>query len=319
MTTIPLDIDIDMTDEFWEGTEEGTMEECAQQTCDALAFIVSHGSITSRWRTVSICTDLFYAHLAVIRFLGAAEMPKLRSLELIFNGPNKIDELDKEAFEDNQLLDPSLLLQNSSSQLDTLKLQGVPNAFLFGHPDHPQFSNLTHLELELVLCYPSLHDLNLLLAANSQLVVLCLNMGSANEYLLPLNRDIPRIHLPQLKELLLLYISSLLWVLDLVKMLHTPNVDNLQVNFSECDEEHNQLLQYIAKGGSKATPEPLFPSLTRLTFGFNLDYDYAKALRVLLAAYPQITFLDTLWLPAKMLKQWPWLVPNLSHLRVVCP
>ncbi|KAF8608956.1 hypothetical protein BDV93DRAFT_541338 [Ceratobasidium sp. AG-I] len=315
-STIPLYINIEMTDIFWDETEEGTMEECAQRVRDTLTFIVSHGGVTPRWRTVSIRTDLFYAHRAVIRFLGSSEMPELLSLELLFDGPNDNDEEDGRAYQDTQLYEPSLLLPIPPPRLDTIKLQGVPNAFLFGHPTQPQFSSLVHLELELVLSYPNLHDLNLLLAANPQLAAFCLKMGSANEFLQhPAIRNLPRVNLPHLKELTLLHISTSRWVLDLLVMLDAPNVDYLRLTFIDSDEEHRQLLQYIANGDNR-TSGPLFPSLTRLMFGYDLDEDLVADLRLLLTAYTKITFLDISWIPIEVLLEHPWLVPELLHLRV---
>lgn len=304
-----------MSEDFWDGTEEGTMEECAQRARSALEFIVAHGGVTSRWQTISIHTDIFYAHRAVINFLGSSPMPRLRYLELLFDGPNEIDEEDEEAYENTQLYQPALLLSAPPSCLETLKLQGVPNAFLFGHPAQPQFSNLVHLELELVLSYPNLHDLGLLLTANPQLSVFYLDMGSANEYLQPTDHNLSKVNLPHLKKFALLRIFTSSWVLDLVMMIDAPNLNHLQLNFSDYDEQHEQLLQYIARGND-TTPRPLFPSLTRLMFGCELDEDNTAALRVLLAAYTKITFLDVQRTHIELLLEQPWLVPDLSNLRV---
>ncbi|KAF8608955.1 hypothetical protein BDV93DRAFT_518993, partial [Ceratobasidium sp. AG-I] len=312
--TFPLDIDIGMNGRFWDETEEAT-NDCAQRARDALKFIVANGGVTSRWQRVSICTDMFRAHLTVINFLGCSVMPILQHLELVFYWPYDVEEGGGHVYLGSTPVVPSLLLQSSPPQLDTIKLHSVPNALLFGHPAQPQFSNLTHLELGLILRYPHLRHFNLLLAANPQLVVLHLDMGSAVRCFRPLNRDLPRVRLPQLKELALLRISSSLWALGLVNMLDAPNIDYLQLTLTKSDGNYGQLLRYIMQGDNETTPTLLFPSLTRLMFDLS-PYDCSAALEHLLSAYTEVTFLNVLWNPLRLLLDQPWLAPDLSHLRV---
>ncbi|KAF8608954.1 hypothetical protein BDV93DRAFT_518990, partial [Ceratobasidium sp. AG-I] len=246
--------------------------------------------------------------------MGSSVMPVLQHLDLVFYWPYDIEDEDGYAYECSTSLGPSLLLQSSPPKLDTINLQRVPNAFLFGHPTQPQFSNLTYLKLGLILQYPNLHDLNLLLASNPQLVVLRIGMSSAGNHFRPSNYDLPQVRLLRLKELALTGISASLWALGFVKMLDVPNTNYLKLTVGNGDGQYGQFAQYIIKGSNETTPALLFPSLTRLVFDLPSG-GCSATLRLLLTPYTKITFLDILRDTLKVLLDQPWLVPDLSHLR----
>jgi hypothetical protein len=306
-----------MSEDFWAETEDGTTEECTERARDALNFIVAQGGVTSRWRSISITTDMFGPHRAVIDFLGSSAMPALRYLELTFRGPSEFDDEDEFAMGEATFIKPIPLLKTPPPHLHTVKLQGVPNPFLFGHPTQPSLSGLTRLELAFVKDHPDLSHLSTLLAANPQLFALSLNMDMTDPFVPhKLNRHVPKIQLPNLRELALLHVLDTPWPLNVMMMIDAPNVDYLSLNLCECDPNYNDLLHYIANGGNASNPRPLFPSVTHLMVCLNEEYDCTAGLRILLAAHTKITLLDLLYTPTAALLAKPWLVPNLEHLRV---
>ncbi|KAG9086702.1 hypothetical protein FS749_003440 [Ceratobasidium sp. UAMH 11750] len=316
--TVPLDIDIDMREDFWENTENGTTEECTERAQEALKFIVSHGGITSRWQSIFIITDAFGPHRAVIDFLRSSPMPELRYLRLHFEGPAELDEGDEFDLYEATRIKPLRLFQQPPSKLHTARLAGVPNPFLFGHSDQLQLPSLTYLELAFVYTPPKLSDLSALLQVTTHLEVLRFRFGRVD----PTERHklssrLPKIHLNYLRELAFLDIRDALWPLNVVMVLEAPNVELLQLGLAECNVGDAKFAKYLVEGGNKSAPRTVFPSLICLKVLLNSgDRSASLKLESLLRAYPQITHLEIPYFPLDALLVKPWLVPNLQHLRV---
>ncbi|KAG8690209.1 hypothetical protein FRC08_010611 [Ceratobasidium sp. 394] len=98
-----------------------------------------------------------------------------------------------------------------------------------------------------------------------------------------------------------------------------PNVDFLQIGVVECKAGSRKLIEYLASGGSKSSPKPLFPSVTHLKAWLAGGYSPTKLLKALLRAHPQITTLEIPLAPLDALLVKPWLAPNLQHLGVLGP
>ncbi|KAG8710704.1 hypothetical protein FRC08_016809, partial [Ceratobasidium sp. 394] len=152
-----------MTGAFWNDLKTGTAEECAERARQALKFIVSHGGVASRWQSVIIATDAFGPHRAVAEFLRSIPLPELRYFDLVFLGPSELDEFDEFAFEEAMTIEPLPLFQDPPPRLRTLKVQGLPNPFLFGHSNQLHLPGLTCLKVDFVDSPPRLLDVSTLL------------------------------------------------------------------------------------------------------------------------------------------------------------
>ncbi|QRV79328.1 Serine/threonine-protein kinase [Ceratobasidium sp. AG-Ba] len=311
----PLDIDIDMTESFWNLTEDGTTENCTERARDALNFIVSHGGVTSRWRSVVIGTDAFGPHRTVLDFLRSSPVPELRLLELQFNGPAEFDLDDETAMHRATAIKPLTLFKHPPSKLHSIKLGGVPNPFIFGK-NQLCLQSLTSLSLVFVDDVPKLPDFKAVLQATTQLAVLRLDFDMVAPLKSHKSTFKSQIQLDHLRELEFSNVEDGLWPLNLLMMFKAPNLEylNIHVAGSGCDK----LLDYVAKGGNERSPQPLFPSITHLRIWLDANDYFAKPrLRSLLSAYPQITRLDIAFGPLDALTIHPWLVPSLKHLMVV--
>ncbi|KAG8738808.1 hypothetical protein FRC10_006461 [Ceratobasidium sp. 414] len=316
--TVPLDIEIDMREEFWDNTEDGTTEECTERAQEALRFIVSHGGATSRWQSVFIITDAFGPHRAVIDFLGSSPMPELQYLQLHFEGPSDLDEEDELDLYQSTRIKPLQLFQQPPSKLHTARLAGVSNPFLFGHSNQLQLPSLTHLKLAFVNTPPSVSDLSALLRVTTRLEVLHFGLDAVDptEYN-KLNLRLPKIRLNHLRELAFLDIRDALWPLNVVMILEAPNLEYLQLGLVECEADGDKLIDYLVDGDNKSAPRAVFPSLIRLKALLD-DGDLSARLKLesLLRAYPRIVHLEIPFFPLDTLLVKPWLVPNLQHLQV---
>ncbi|KAG9075793.1 hypothetical protein FRC06_009885, partial [Ceratobasidium sp. 370] len=320
--TVPLDIEIDMREEFWDNTENGTTEECTERAQEALKFIVSHGGITSRWQSIFIITNAFGPHRAVIDFLGLSPMPELQYLRLLFEGPAELDEGDELDLYEATRIKPRQFFHQPPSKLHTARLGGVPNPFLFGHPNQLRLPSLTHLELAFVDSPPRLPDLSALLRVTTHLEVLHFGLDAvdpAGRH--KLNSHLPKIQLNHLRELALLDIRDALWPLNLLMIIKAPNLEYLNLHLGQCETGCDRMIEYLANGGNKSDPQPHFPSITHLRAWFDAGNRSTRhRLETLLRAYSQIIRLDVPFGPLDALLVRPWLVPNLKHLWVAgCP
>ncbi|KAG8706538.1 hypothetical protein FRC08_000992 [Ceratobasidium sp. 394] len=306
-----------MMEDFWSGVKSGMAGACTELSRKALEFIVSHGGATSRWQSVSIATDLLGPHLAVAEFLRSSSLPELRYLELTSHAPAHFTGLDMMALRTAMNTEPLPLFQDPPSKLCTVKIGGLPNPLLFGHSNQLHLPNLTHLELSFVGSPPKLSDLVALFQATPQLVVLHLDYDLE---VFPLSTDpnpqAPKIRLIQLREFALInHVWNASWPLSFLTRLEAPNVDLLHIRLVECDGSSGAFVECLADGGDKATPRPIFPSVTRLKI-MPRPGDATPLLKTLLRAHPRITLLEIPSIPLDALLVEPWLAPNLQHLFV---
>ncbi|CAE6445384.1 unnamed protein product [Rhizoctonia solani] len=322
--TALLDIDLDMEEDFWADTENATLDELAERAEDALAFIVTHGGVPSRWRSFSMTTDVFLAQLAAMKLFGKSSFPSLISLEMRFTGPYEFDGEDGFTLEEHIESPPKLLFKESPPQLRSIKLQGVPGSYLFGHPAHPQFVVLTHLELRFEARYPSLTDFNKLLAANPGLESIFLELGDVERSVKVEKKRLHKVHLPKLQSLSCVDVASPLWTLHAITMLDAPNVTSLELTLGISSYQRHReqvgiqkLLDHIIGDQSLPNPEPRFPSLRSLTLASEMQLGFEHNIAAVLAAYPQLTDLRLPGCPSLMpLLQRPWLAPGIERLRV---
>ncbi|CAE6423596.1 unnamed protein product [Rhizoctonia solani] len=320
--TALLDIDLDMREDFWE-TENGTLDELAELAEHAFAFIAKHGGVPSRWRSFWMITDVFLAQLAAINLFGESLLPSLVSLEMRFEGPYEFNDEDEFTFEEHIESSPKLLFKEPPPQLRFIKLQGVPAPYLFGHPSHPQFVTLAHLDLRFERRYPSLADFSKLLIANPSLESIRLDSGDIEESTKVDKKRLPKVHLPNLQSLSCVDISSPHWTLHAITMLDVPNLTSFELTLREIHRGQagtQKLLDHIIGDQSQPTPEPRFPSLRSLTLGSEMELGFEHCIATVLAAYPQLTELRLPMCPSltPLLKR-PWLVPNIEQLRVGVP
>lgn len=319
----PLDIEIDMKGVFEARRMGGTLEERTQRVKDALDFIINHGGATSRWRSFWIQTSVYCAYLAVADLLQSSPMPSLQRLEMVFLGPAEFEGDWIPFYDAVDSPSPKLLLHNPPPpQLRTVRLERIPNAYLFGHPDHPQLVGLTHLELEFVERHPNLGDLHKVVAACPNLVSFWLDSGSTDEpfHAPPVttpSEHLSRIYLPELRALSLSHITSPEWDIGVLAMLDAPKLEVLRVAFEfylQRGEYYPQIIDLLTRGIDKENPKPYFPSLTRLSY--DIATDPTEDLQLLLTVYPGITSLSLpSGPPLTALFNKPWLAPNLKRLR----
>ncbi|CAE6531945.1 unnamed protein product [Rhizoctonia solani] len=322
--TALLDIDLDMEEDFWADTENGTLDELAERAEDALDFIVTHGGVPSRWRSFSMTTDVFLAQLAAMKLFGKSSFPSLVSIEMRFTGPYEFDDEDAFTLGEHIELPPKLLFKEPPPQLRSIKLQGVPGSYLFGHPAHPQFIALTHLELRFEVRYHSLTDFNKLLAANPGLESIFLELGDADRGVKVEKERLPKVDLPKLHTLSCVDVASPLWALHVIMMLDAPNIISFELTLGISSYQRHReqvgiqkLLDHIIGDQSLPNPEPRFPSLRSLTLASEMQLGSEHIIATVLAAYPQLTDLRLPGCPSLMpLLQRPWLAPGIERLRV---
>ncbi|KAH7339115.1 hypothetical protein B0J17DRAFT_768115 [Rhizoctonia solani] len=260
-----------------------------------------------------------------MQFFGESQFPSLTFLSMKFTGPYEHDYADNHALVSEVDFEPGLLFRESPTQLRSVKLQGVPASYLFGHSLHPQFVSLTDLELRFEIFYPMLADFNKLLAANPELETISL---TSKDTFGPVEIDgehFPHICLPKLRSLSVILVAPH-WILRVIMMVDVPNITSLELRLGIVSREQNAdqvgirgLFDYIVGDEIQGTPAPRFPSLRSLTIASEMSQDFEDDLTAVLHAYPQLTELT---LPSCLslspLLEQPWLVPGIEQLRVGC-
>ncbi|KAH7339489.1 hypothetical protein B0J17DRAFT_362219 [Rhizoctonia solani] len=328
--TSQLELMIDLFGPSWDEIEEGAVGECVRRANSVFSFITDRGGVTSRWKRCSIQTTRLHAYLAILQLLESSDFSSLEYLEVVYSQSPSIWEVEQSEVSEILELPPRLLFRNTPPQLKTVRLLGVPNLYIFGHPKHPQLIGLTHLQLGLIAQDHDIWHLNGLLAASPQLTVLSLCSVSMVEGAragppdgeLPA-RHFPKVNLHNLQSLSLPDIDSAPWALSILKMLDAPNVKALRIGYAgdpDEREDYRQVLSYIAFGGEapKEDSQPYFPNLAHLSY--ESDGDPVGDLRLLLGAYPTLQSLEIPLRPCvePVLKQAkPWMVPDLKRLRII--
>ncbi|KAJ1304416.1 hypothetical protein OPQ81_005564 [Rhizoctonia solani] len=312
----PLDIEIKITDKHW-----GYSDSWRPEAHQALPFIVTHGGITSRWKSCWIQTNDLPAHLAVLNFLLLSDLPMLQYLELDYCGPEYTSRRLESGVYSNFISTGSLFHDPPIPRLQIAVLRSVPNLCLFRHLGSFQLTELTYLELDFCSPLPRLEQLNGLLAACPRLTALFLDSMLEFHFVTEPDRpddpvELPRVHLPLLQSLALKHTicSAVFWELGILKMIDAPNVQSFQLYLaSNRIFDNDPIIDYITQGDSTTNPRPIFPLLTSL--GFFLQQDITPDLRRLLSTYTRVT---TLVLPEfpelSALLETPWLAPSLTLL-----
>ncbi|KAB5595974.1 hypothetical protein CTheo_491 [Ceratobasidium theobromae] len=299
------------------------VDKLAEEVRDTFSFIETRGGVPSRWRSFWIRTEVPSAHFVAIELLKSSPMPLLQRLEMLCGATSRLDEEGEFIRSDINDSPPALLFHEPPPpQLHVIKLEGVPDPLLFGHPSHPQLVNLTRLELQFFQKHPALDELNKMLTASPQLTTLLLDSGwvdPPDDPLTELDMSLPKIHLPELRELSFRDVQSVLWNLSILMMLDAPNVESFRLDMFDFHEPEviSQINKYLTRSGSDdgGLHKPCFPSLAHLTYENFGDAD--DDLRVILPAYPGLTSLEV---PSggslRPLLEQPWHVPSLTHLIV---
>ncbi|GAB1521449.1 hypothetical protein RhiTH_004545 [Rhizoctonia solani] len=324
-TTSPLDVEIEINNRFWQHIPDCDPNTRVQAVHGALTFILAHGGIPSRWRSLWLYTpgsqrSNLGLHIAALDIIGAFPMPSLQYIELKcsiyhYGGGDQTHILSLPA--------KPLFRDPSPTQLRVAKLEWIPRPYLFVNPGYPQLVGLNHLEIRFPLDLPELEHMKTLLDASPMLRVLSLDLRATSPQISAELIYLPKIHIPSLQVLALSANSRThtpRWGHNLLLMIDAPNVESLrfQLEYSGADPLQDQeLIDYITRGANPANPRALFPSLTALEL--SIDQDHTGLFEQFLTAYSLIT---TLYLPhptygqVEALRMQPWLVPELTCLAV---
>ncbi|CAE7196933.1 unnamed protein product [Rhizoctonia solani] len=328
--TAKLELMIDMFGPTWDNMDDTAVQECAERANAVFAFIIDRGGATSRWKCCSIQTTRLHAYLAILRFLESSDFPWLEYLEVVYSQPPEIWAIEQIEVTELVEIAPQPLFRNTPPRLKTVRLLGIPNPHIFGHPAHPQLTGLTHLQLGLIAQEHELWHLNGLLAANPQLKALSLCSVSMIEGAAggPIGAELPasqfpKVRLHNLQSLSLPDIDSAPWALGVLVMLDAPNVKALRIGYAgdpDGNANYRRLLTYLIRGGDEETkdPRPYFPNLTHLSY--ESDGDSESDLKLLLSEYPTLQSLEIPLDPCVELvlkKARPWVLPNLKRLRIL--
>ncbi|EUC56514.1 F-box-like domain protein, putative [Rhizoctonia solani AG-3 Rhs1AP] len=292
-----------------KGEKLENLRNYSERVRKTFAFIVKHGGSSSRWRSLCFGTDIFASCSAAVDLLSKAGLSSLESLEIVFMGPWQGHPEDDKMFLDAYRGKSSskLLFAEPPPQLGSVRLEGVINSHLFGDISRPQLAGLTDIYISFSGRHPGINHIHSMLAASPRLTKLCFNSGDTDPDEDGPNAvqalDTPKVHMPTLKTLSFLSISSPVWVLNHLLTLDAPNMTTFKLTFGEEPEEWfnggrgaiRHLISYIATSGpvgTKRTPRPLFPSLTHITFSNSERFQ--EDLEMFLAGYPKI---DSLALP----------------------
>lgn len=337
-STIPLEVEIDITDSSFDpDKEEFDSELQARLVSEALEFVVSHGGVSSRWSRLAVWFETSSAMFAVIDFIADTALDNLRKLSLVntFVDPLLAEDLATEALRKRDL-SKSVMFKTPPPIFHELELVGIPSNFFFAHEGRPLVSNLTHLELGSLVSLPPLKGLRDLFLNSPQLESLCLDMGMIETTdFQPEPPASIRVDLPRLRRFSLQEPISVTWGLSVLQMIDAPRLEGLALNLNQSQVAADPVPLYVAYGRTNGrlvddVPSkqedkrgPIYPALKQLALGpFSGSL---LALEALLVSSKNITRLDweleynslmsikILVEPAESTEP---LCPRLEHLRV---
>ncbi|KAG8726010.1 hypothetical protein FRC11_001026 [Ceratobasidium sp. 423] len=314
----PLNVDLCLTKSFRESKNP---YDCEDEIASALDFIIEHDGSLSRWNRLRIEVDKLEAFYRLCSFFQESSFPALQSLELCYSG-SLSPPGDHRGEISEAVTEAHIGFQEPPTQLRSLKLVGLVVPYFFGLSAPPDLSNLEHLELRFAGAPFETYAFNELPAAS-----LLSSRDPDAEYTEEEALDQPRVLFSSLISFSILNACCAVWVLNQLLTLDAPNVTTFELTISDSiryfdngREATQHLVSYMATSGpvgAGTSPEPLFPSLSHLTYSNSSAAGSQEDLEVLLPTYPQLTSLaipDCVTL-APLLKQ-PWLVPGLAKLRV---
>ncbi|CAE6429494.1 unnamed protein product [Rhizoctonia solani] len=286
----PLDISVYMGKSIEDVDDETVSQSTAR---DIYCFLRRHCS-PSRWKSFRLEINHIYSFsiLATWPFTNKSTFPSLQSLDLNFTGSFPLG--DHGTSLEEFLYNMRLEFSEPQAQLRFLKIRGLLSPHIFGTSFHRQLPGLVNLELH----FSGKEDEWYTHRSDMPAARLLSPGPNAVQAL-----DTPKVHMPTLKTLSFLSISSPVWVLNHLLTLDAPNMTTFKLTLGEEPEEWfnggrraiRHLISYIATSGpvgTKRTPRPLFPSLTHITFSNSERFQ--EDMEMFLAGYPKI---DSLALP----------------------
>ncbi|KAG8740527.1 hypothetical protein FRC10_004177 [Ceratobasidium sp. 414] len=334
---VPLEVELDMTDNFMAGLEDYDSYPHADRATQTLQSIVDHGGVTSRWKLLKVWSELPSVMLAVIDFIAGSALDQLVTLELVSEfdvDATWIGDLSAEALVRRDLSE-SAMFHAPPPQLRDLELLGIPCDFFFANPSRPLVSDLTHLELGTITTLPPLDGLHQLLLKNPGLESLTLDMSMVDQVHLNIEplREVAR--LPRLRRFALIEPRSATWALNVLMMIDAPGVVEFKLDLNHTQHPHPPgIVALYASGGRRSSGlanvfspligdsedyGPIYPALQYLRIG--PFPDHGAALGKMVRAFSTITRLD--WELEESceeaildLTNAPLPCPRLEHLRV---
>ncbi|KAG9083443.1 hypothetical protein FS749_006025 [Ceratobasidium sp. UAMH 11750] len=334
--TTPLELELDMTNDFMDGLEEYDSYSHADRATQTLQSIVDRGGATSRWKSLKVWSELPSVMLAVIDFIVGSALDQLVTLELVAecDDPAWIGDLSAEALVRRDLSE-SAMFHKPPPQLRNLELLGIPCDFFFADPSRPLVSNLTHLELGTTTTLPPLDGLYQLLLRNPGLESLALDMSMVDQIELGITplKDVAR--LPHLRRFALIEPRSSFWAISVLAMIDALGVVEFKLDLNHTLESLSaEMVAFYASSGRRnfgmvyafsqdlgdsEDSGPIYPALQHLAIG--PFPNRSAALGKMVRAFSTITRLD--WeLEGSCeeaildLAKAPLPCPRLEHLRV---
>lgn len=326
-STVPLEIEIDMTGEFMDGLENLDSRTQVKRAIEALEFIVNHGGITSRWERFVVWSELPEILLATIDFISDAPLDNLVALKLIGELNDELQAGSPERWKFSE----TVMFKTQPPLLRHVELYNIPSTFFFAQESVPMVSNLTHLELGTIISLPPLIGLRELLLRSPLLEVLVLDMGMIT--MTDFEDQLPstiRVTMSFLREFTLREPISVSWGLSVLKMIDAPRVEILSLDLSQSEDLTNSIMRYIALGRrsgrladnyiiTDSDSGAIYPSLKHLVLG---PFASPPAiLKDMLKSFKNVTRLD--WelggvtiTPIRPLMTDVAICPQLDHLRV---
>ncbi|KAF8598195.1 hypothetical protein BDV93DRAFT_341885 [Ceratobasidium sp. AG-I] len=242
----PINININMDGYFMHNIS--SYEECPKRARDALEFIVAHGGVTSRWETLTVCSDSPEAILAVMDFVYNTCLDNLCTLVLIME-ERKLDGDDLVAeVLSGQASSESVMFKTQPPLLHSIQLAGIPPSFLFQRGPIPPVCNLTVLHITKVNCMPHLVGLRELFIHSPRLEILSLYSWDIEnldfQYQPP---ETIRVYMPHLRQFTHHQWDSVSWGLSILKMVDAPNVEMFSLNMGSI-EDSDAILFYLTFG-----------------------------------------------------------------------
>ncbi|KAJ1301541.1 hypothetical protein OPQ81_008789 [Rhizoctonia solani] len=232
-----LDIDLEMRKRFWKAIdiEARDWETQLEKVPYLLKFLISHGAVVDRWRSLTVCAKQPEVLYAIIGFVNARPTRALR----FFSCRWKVRGYNSD-IEELRSLDYPYLFSESYSfsgpttpNLRRVEFDAIPWGYVFNRPS-PIFTGLTKLTLTSSYAPCSPRNLHKLLISNLELEDLSLSISkrAAHEFENEIEPD-PNdfhVHLPHLRSLSFATCSFTTWVLCAIERIQAPTLRRLSVS-----------------------------------------------------------------------------------------
>ncbi|KAG8704496.1 hypothetical protein FRC09_003494 [Ceratobasidium sp. 395] len=323
-STALLDIDLEMTNNFYDEYPD-SVNSITSRAKDAIEFLIQHGAITSRWKSLLIRSrDSQMLYLA-LEYVHPQSTPALQCLSIEYSPQvHVIRTIRAENKSENNA--PSKLLP----RLRHVELTALPAGFLF-EQSLPMLAGLTHLKLSCEFKLYSQGKLYDMLSANPQLESLNIGGGIIDEDFEPADR---RVVLPSLRSLSIASEASCPWTLGIMKMINGPAIEHLKLSYYGYQPDKmvqviEQIVGHIASEDSTdASPVPThnpalshrhaYPALRHLDVsGLHPVHDETKVFRNLFWVLPTITLLVARASLVAVLGDQPGLLPHLERIKLI--